>query len=120
MNIRVIALVFTLTVAGCSELNYAIENYSDIDPVRFQFNDKAWRIFDSPSEERLMITPSLGDSARAGAIEGITLGLSGNVSGPEGAFHTAAAAYLESRPGSCRISNGAIILDPQWEFFYTC
>lgn len=112
--------IVLVACASCTEINYAGTHYSDISPVKFQYAGKTWRVFDKPSEGRLMITPSLGDAAAAGAIEGLTFGLSGNASGPEGAFHSASAAFLEQRSGSCRITNGALIIDPQWEFFYSC
>lgn len=63
---------------------------------------------------------SLGDSAVAGTVEGMTFCLSGNLSGSEGVFHAPALAYLKARSKSCDIYNGALVINPQWEFFYEC
>lgn len=107
-------------LVGCAQLDYAMTEYGGIKPLQFAYSGKTWRIFDRPADGRLMITPTVGDAAAAGAVEGMTLGLSGNASGSEGVFHSAALAYLKTRSKSCKIYNGALVINPQWEFFYEC
>lgn len=120
MNIRAIALFFTLAVAGCSQLSYLGENYGQVKSERFGYSGKTWLIYDRPTDDRLMISPNFGDELASSVIEGLTLGLSGKVNGPEGAYHAAAAAYLRSKESPCQVTNGAHIFENSWEFFYTC
>ncbi len=112
--------VLALATAGCTQLQYIDETYGSVEPARFSHAGKVWTIHDKPAQGRMMISPSTADAARAGVIEGLTFGLAGNASGSEGVFHGVAVAYLEERDSKCRVSNGALIADPQWEFFYTC
>jgi len=109
-----------LAGAGCSQLNYLRENYGNVEPVRFSFSSKTWLIYDRPADERLMVSPNFGAELASSVIEGLTLGLSGKVNGPEGAYHVAAAAYLQSKDSPCQVTNGAHIIENSWEFFYTC
>lgn len=112
------AIAFAAT--GCTQLQYIDEIYGGVAPESFAYAGKTWKIQDKPSHGRMMISPSTADALRAGAIEGLTLGLSGNASGSEGVFHGVAVAFLADKNGKCKVSNGALIADPQWEFFYSC
>lgn len=117
---KLIMVASLLSLTACAGMNYAIENYTGVKPKTFAHDDKTFRVFDKPNEGRLMITPSLGDAAGAGMVQGLTLGLSGNMSGPEGKFQKATETYLRITGRKCRITNGALVVQPQWEFFYTC
>jgi hypothetical protein len=113
-------LVVVLFASGCSGMSYALDNYSGVTPTRFNDGREDWRVFDKPHENRLMITPTLGDSAAGGAALGLTFGASGPVGGPEGNFQRGAQAWLDASGRKCRITNGALVVAPQYEFFYTC
>lgn len=114
----VLASVFTLS--ACSGAGYAIENYSGVDVQRIQVNGESWRIFDKPNENRLMITPSLGRAASVGAVQGATFGISDGGKDTMAEFEAAADAYVQSRKSKCRVTKGALVINPQYEFFYEC
>lgn len=115
-----IAVVSVVAITGCSGINYAVENYSGVDVERFEANGQTWRIFDKPAEGRLMITPSLGKAVAVGAAKGATFGLSGGGASPVQYFEAAANLFIKSRDESCQVKSGSLVINPQYEFFYTC
>jgi hypothetical protein len=100
-------------------MNYAMENYTDVPITQFKYRDDTYRVFDKPHENRLMITPSIGAAAGAGAVKGLTLGLSGPMT-VESEFREVAQAYLDHNGRHCLISKGSLVVQPQWEFRYKC
>lgn len=109
-----------LYTASCSSMSYAMKTYGDVDPINFEAYGRTWRVFDKPESGLIMLTPSLGDAALAGAAEGATLGLAGSMDPTQLVFQSAAAEYLKSTGRTCDIRSGRLVLDPQWEFTYTC
>ena len=102
-----------LLLSGCSGLNYAMENYQSVKPITFNYAEQQFRIFDKPTEGRLMITPSIGGAMASGA----TFGLAGTA---QNTFKSAALAYLSSTGRNCNASEMMLVVEPQWETFYTC
>lgn len=115
------AAISALVLAtGCTGVNYAMENYSDVDVQQIKHEDKEWRIFDKPEEGRLMITPAFGDTMGAGMASGITFGLATSPYIRGATFRPAAQAYLAQTHGRCTITGGDLVIEPQYEFFYQC
>ena len=110
---KYLLLIGFLTTAGCSGLNYALDNYSGIDPQRFEYGGQTFRIFDKPEDGRLMITPSLGRAFTQGA----TFGAAATA---EASYANAAQAYLNSTDRRCSTSNVLLIVQPQYEVYYAC
>lgn len=117
---KFLIFVSLLMVSACSGMGYAIENYSGVDVQRIQVNGESWRIFDKPNEDRLMITPSIGRAASAGAVQGATFGISDGGKDTMTEFEAAANAYIKSRNSKCEVSKGALVINTQYEFFYEC
>lgn len=117
MKLQILALTI---LCGCGGINYAMQNYSGVDVQTFGFAGTVYRVFDKPEEGRLMITPTLGNAAAAGVIQGGTLGLSGDPLSPQGQFRQASDAFIKQRNQKCRVTDGAKVIHPQYEFFYTC
>lgn len=111
-------LLFSLLIAGCAGMNYVLDNYSGVSPVEHVMVEDTYRIFDKPSQNRLMITPSLGSSVASGAAIGL-FGASETV-GPKPVFSKAVLSYLKSTGRECKIIDGYVVLSPQWEFKYQC
>lgn len=110
----IIGAIALSIMAGCSGVNYAIENYSGTKPVKFLDSEgQKFRIFDKPAEQKLMITPSLGASFAHGATFG-------SATTPEMKYQAAAAAYVKSTGRNCKMGDMRLIIEPQWETFYTC
>lgn len=119
MTQRNAALAFLILLSGCAGISHARE-YRDVDPVHFESGSETWRIFDKPTEGRLMITPTIGSSISIGADKGAAnLGLSEHPSA-EAKFRAATADWLAKSGRKCDIISGEDILDPQWEFKYRC
>ena len=115
-----IAIAGLIAITGCSGINYAVENYSGVDVERFEANGQTWRIFDKPAEGRLMITPTLGKTAAVGAAQGATFGLSRGGASPVQSFEAAANLFIKSRDKTCQVTSGSLVVNPQYEFFYSC
>lgn len=120
MIMKFLVIGCALLVSACGGLGYALENYTGVSVQRIEANGEIWRIFDKPEEERLMITPSIGRAAAVGAAQGATLGLSDGGRDSFQEFKAAAQAYLESRTSGCTVTTGALVVSPQYEFFYEC
>lgn len=114
------AVASVIAITGCSGINYAVENYSGVDVERFEANGQTWRIFDNPAEGRLMITPTLGKAVAVGAAQGATFGLSRGGASPVQNFEAAANLFIKSRDKTCQVTSGSSVVNPQYEFFYTC
>jgi hypothetical protein len=105
-------LILLPYVAGCAGVDAAMQ-YRETTMVEFPVAGHDWRIFDKATENRLMITPSLGRS--------MTTGLpGGDIPKPE--YESAVEAWLLDRhqPMKCVVKDGYPILPPQWEFKYHC
>lgn len=114
-------LMISLIVTGCGNMGYVIKTYSDVEKTEFDFEDNTYRVFDRKDISKVMITPSIGQSLRGGAIKGATFG-GLNIQDDKGRFTSVATAYLKKeRPSElCEVKSGEMILDPQWEFVYLC
>lgn len=117
-NIALISCI-SLTLSGCAGMNYAMDNYSGVAPVDFVSRGEEYRIFDKPNEQRMMVTPSLERSAGIGLVRGFTFGIAGNAI-PKPFFENAVSDYLASTGRQCAIKDGFEIIEPQWEFRYSC
>ncbi|POO54408.1 hypothetical protein CPJ18_02625 [Agrobacterium rosae] len=119
MTVGVAALAFLLT--GCAGAQYAMQNYSGITPISWASptTRKAYRIFDKPAENRLMITLSIGGAAVQGAGAGFTWGLA-DTRTPEVVYQDAAIEWLATTGRKCTATNASLILEPQYEIRYAC
>lgn len=106
-------LVAVLAVGGCAGMDYAMTHYTGVEVTKFTYKEQVFRVHDKPEENRLMITPSIGNSAAAGATFGLA-------STPETIFLAASAAYLKSDGRRCKPDTIALIVSPQFEVMYSC
>lgn len=102
-----------LVISGCSGMQYAIDNYKGVEVVRHNYQGQTFRIFDKPEENRLMITPTIGQSAARGATFGAA-------STPEIYFQNAGQTFLTEAGRNCEVGDPKIVAPPQYEIFYTC
>lgn len=114
-----ISTVAALALAGCANYSYATDHYGDTQMVSFEHNDSTYRVFDKPQAGKLMITSSLGAAAGDGALRGLTFGIINNHPS-EPVMHDAADAFLASTGRACKTDPGQLIMQPQWEFRYSC
>ena len=117
---RTVAIAATaLLLCGCAGVNHA-QQYQGVEVERFAWDGSTWRIFDKPSEGRLMITPTILRSARAGFFSGLTFGaLDTDI--PKPRYQGAVVSWIETSGRSgCTVTDGYEVVRPQWEFTYRC
>ena len=117
---KILFVIPVLGLTACAGLDYVIENYSSVEMQQYSYAGENWRIFDKPTENRLMITPSMESAIAGGAKTGLTLGLAGNQGDPENRFRTAARMFVKQRDESCEIVDGKMLINPQYEYNYIC
>ena len=105
-------------LTGCAGMD-AAEQYSNAPLVYYTNTSDTWRIFDKPTESRLMITPSLGHSAAAGMLSGLTLGAA-DTDIPKSEYQQAVEGWFASTGRACKVNDGYKLIRPQWEFKYSC
>lgn len=114
--------ILIMTVAGCSPaMQYARSEYQGVDVQEIAVpGDDTYRVFDKPSAGKMMITSSIGFSARQTIAQGTTFGTVGGFN-PKPRFEAAAVAWLKGTGReTCRITDGYLLQQPQWEFKYDC
>jgi hypothetical protein len=93
----------------------ASDEYADVAMVNYSDSSGLWRIYDMPGENRMKIGPSLARTF-------------GGAFGPEVTFvpptmgetRQTAQSWLSGRGRPCTITNGRLLVSPQWEFQYAC
>jgi hypothetical protein len=115
------AVALALLLTGCAGAQYAMQNYSGIDPISWASptTRKSYRIFDKPAEKRLMITLSIGGAAAQGAGSGFTWGLV-DTRTPEAVYQDAAIEWLATTGRKCKAEHTSLVLEPQYEVRYVC
>ncbi|MGK8640342.1 hypothetical protein [Brucella anthropi] len=114
------AVGVALALTGCAGVNYAMTHYSGVPVKSFTASTGSdYRIYDKPTENRLMITPSIAASMGGGAIKGATFGAY-NPSNSEVVYRDAAEEYLKSTGRSCSVRDITLVLEPQYEARYEC
>lgn len=118
---RGIVVSMLLATAGCAGANYAMQNYSGIDPITWRSATvgSTFRIFDKPKENRLMITLGIGEAAMQGVGSGLTLGAA-DTRTPSILYQDAALEWLKTTGRTCTATNTFLVLEPQYEVRYNC
>jgi hypothetical protein len=116
---RVAVLALILGLVGCAGVDYTVQHYSTVDLNEVEMPDDTYRIFDKPTEGRMMVQSSIGSALVQGIAAGITFGAAPE-SPPKPFFQAAAERYLEQTGRKCKIMDGYFIVTPAWEFRYSC
>jgi len=112
--------VLGILLSGCAGMGYAIDNYSGVPVHHHQTTGDTWRIFDKPSESRMMVTSSIGSAIAQGLGQGLLLNAVDNTP-PEPRFRQAARGYLDlTNREECEITDAYLIVRPQFEVTYEC
>lgn len=119
MKTATIAAALCLGLTGCASMEYIVKNYNDVPVVEHTTSYDTFRVFDKPREGRMMITSSIGAAAAGGFAKGLTFGASGTVA-PKPVYQEAVESYLAKTGRACRVTDGTLLADPQWEFRYEC
>lgn len=115
------AIAACALLAGCQSMSYGLQTYGSLKPVPFdsQTTGDSYRIKDIPDEQKLLITPSLGDAFKVGAARGATFGIS-NPESQAVFFQRAAMEYVASTGRQCMSTGMTKIVDMQYEITYRC
>lgn len=117
--IRIAVVIGAAMLCGCASMEYIVKNYNGVALVEHSTSYDTFRIFDKPTENKMMITSSLGMAAAGGFAKGLTFGASGPATSRP-IFQEAVEQYLAKSGRSCRVVDGYLLVDPQWEFKYEC
>jgi hypothetical protein len=118
----VLVCILGSLAGGCtSGVQYAVSEYTGVEVKQIEVpGDDTYRIFDKPAANKMMVTSSLASAASQGFAQGLTFGAI-NAAPPKPRYEAAAIAWLkETGRESCRIVDGYLIQQPQWEFKYNC
>lgn len=115
-------LVIAVCMSGCGGRPGGLSDALKYNPTvhHVTMDDDTYRVFEHPSGDRLMTTPSVGTAAAAGLVQGATLGLARPM--PIEERHEAAARRHLDQTGRahCRIASGYEIIHTQYEFKVDC
>ncbi|UPJ53350.1 hypothetical protein IVB30_19760 [Bradyrhizobium sp. 200] len=92
-NLGIVALCAAL--GGCAGASYAINEYSGVTVESVSMPEDTYRIYDKPSANKMMVTPSIMASMAQGAGQGLLLNAVDNTP-PKPLFERAALEYLRS------------------------
>lgn len=121
MRLKISVFLVCVTLSGCAGASYAIDNYGKVKPELWTSpsTNKAYRVYDKPAENRMMITLSIGGAAAQGAGQGITFGLA-DTRTPQVVYQDAAIEWLYTKGRTCVATTTSLILEPQYEVRYNC
>lgn len=107
-----------LLLSSCAGYDEAVEvsdQYAGMPVVRYDNAGGSWRITDKPNEGRLKIGPSLAGSFSAAFGRTVTF-----TALPRDEYQEAVQDWLSSTGRQCTVTDGNLLVDPQWEFRYAC
>jgi len=108
-----------VATSGCASFSYITQAYNGVPVQQVSTQYDTFRVFDKPTENRMMITSSLASAAAQGFTGGLLLNPTATAS-PKPIFEEAALAYLKQTGRNCKIMDGYLLVNPQWEFKYSC
>jgi hypothetical protein len=115
-----IALIaVAVSTAGCASVSYIMDNYSGVQVKEITTSYDTFRVFDKPSENRMMITSSIASAAGQGIVGGLLLNPAAGAT-PLPVFREAVEKYLAQSGRICQVKDGTLLAVPQWEFRYSC
>jgi hypothetical protein len=113
------AAAFAL-LSGCATMTYIVDNYRGIELREVATEDDTYRVFDRPDAGMMMVTSSVGAAAAQGIGRGLTFGAA-DTTPAKPLFQRAAERFLaETERAHCRITDGYLLISPQYEFKYDC
>ena len=107
-----------LCLAGCAGFDEAVEvadEYAGTPVVQYENADGSWRIYDKADEGRLKIGPSL-----AGSLSAAFGGVVTFAALPKDDYQGTVESWLASTGRMCTVTDGYLLVSPQWEFRYSC
>jgi hypothetical protein len=116
--IHPITVAVSLGLGGCAGFDEAVEisdEYAATPVVEYENTGGEWRIADKPAENRLKIGPSLARSFSAAFGGTVTF-----AELPRVEYQTAVEGWLASSGRTCMVTDGQLLVNPQWEFRYSC
>lgn len=116
---RALVVLTFLGLQACAYPQYVNDDYRYIPLTNFAHENRSFRIFDKPSSNKMIITPSLSTAVSDVVIRNATFGKYNN-SVEQQSLESAAGAYLAAQGRKCAITSASLMYDPQWEITYNC
>jgi hypothetical protein len=118
LNHPVALAMMCLILTACAGFDEAVEisdEYAETPVAEYENQSGSWRIADKPTEGRLKIGPSLARSFSAAFGSPVTF-----TDMPAQEYQAAVEGWLASSGRMCRVTDGRLLVSPQWEFRYSC
>jgi hypothetical protein len=113
-----IMLIACLALGACAGFDEAVEisdEYAETPIAEYENTAGSWRIADKAGENRLKIGPSLARSFSAAFGGTVTF-----VEMPREEYQAAVEGWFASSGRACMVTDGQLLVSPQWEFRYSC
>lgn len=116
---RRFVVLFCLPLAACSQsMGTQLEYINKLHHV--QMADDTYRIYDHPKGDRLMVSPSMGKIAVAGAVNGLTVGLANTLSPAEARIAAAQQFMNQTGRSHCRPVSSNELMRPNVQVVFDC
>jgi len=120
ISFRLFAVVSSCALlSGCADFNSAALEYSDTPIETYRDSRNNWRIFDKPTEGRLMIAPGSAKTVSGSFAPGLTLA-GADTDIPKPIYQDAVEGWLKMQGRNCHVTDGYKLVRPRWEFKYSC
>ena len=116
------ALIAAAALGGCATENHINSVYAVVPPYHLVTHEDTYRIYDRPDLQRVAISPGLETAAKAHLVDHLPFNLA-NFSGsrsPGSAYFHPLQQYFQQTGRHCVLTNGYLLMTPQWEFVYEC
>lgn len=115
-----IGVAAALALAGCASTQRLLSYGNNNAQAQIEVQGRRMNVWSHPTDQTLLISQTVGDATRGGAVEGATLGLAGGFKPDPRAIDAAVTAFLA--PVGCTPSPVVEIghTSIQFEAAYTC
>ena len=116
-----LAAILVAILSGCvtSESMARRSSYRQT-VIHVAMSDDTYRLYEHPTDNSLLVSPSIGKIMSIGAAKGATLGLADTMT-PEQKLEAAARQHLAATGRTnCRITRGYMLQKPLYEFWFEC
>jgi hypothetical protein len=116
------ASLAAVAAGGCATENNFNSVYSIVPAYHLVTSRDAYTIYDRPDLQRVAITPSRDTAIEAHLINHIPFDLA-NLQGsrsPGSDYVIPLQQYFQATGRRCQLTNGYVLMTPQWEFAYEC
>lgn len=118
-ELAVVSVALVLSSCATSSETARMRSYNQKATI-VKMPDETYRLYDHPTDNTVIVSPSIGRAIGIGVTQGATFGLADAMT-PEQKMEAAARQHLANTGrGACSITSGYLLVKPLYEFSYTC